>query len=87
MVQRSRFPGDEVLYNSDFGPAELRRFCGLDDKRARSSGRRCAVIRSPLAAITGCSSWRVRLQTWAGEEKIGTTHLAEALQYRPKLLL
>ncbi len=87
VVQRSRFPGEEVLYNSDFGPAELRRFCGLDDKTreiVRQAMRRYSLSARGYHRVLKLARTIADL---AGEEKIGTTHLAEALQYRPKLLL
>ena len=91
MVQRERFANldlkkDKTIYcNADMRTADLRQFCILDEAcrsllrtamnqmqlSARAYHRVLKLART-IADLTGC-------------ETITATHLAEALQYRPKV--
>ncbi len=82
--QRARFAGSHLACNADMGPADIRRFCRLDE-----TGR--ALIRSAMQQL-GLSArgyHRVlklarTIADLAGEEAIAPHHLAEAIQYRPR---
>jgi magnesium chelatase family protein len=89
--QRSRFNGEkgekqgEVLSNADMRPAEVRKYCQLD--ATGESLMRTAMSQLQLSARAYHRVLKLArtIADLAGEENIEPTHLAEALQYRPKM--
>jgi magnesium chelatase family protein len=97
-AQRRRFSGEKsslksseqatlqsVSCNSDMRPAEVRQFCALDD-----TGRALMKTAMQQLNLSARAYHRVlklarTIADLAGSEQIGPQHLAEALQYRPKL--
>ncbi len=90
--QRDRFGLNEgknlaITCNADMRPAEVRSFCSLDD-----TGRnlmRSAMLQMQLSARAYHRILKLArtIADLAAVETITPTHLAEALQYRPRLLL
>ena len=99
-IQRKRFAKDtegathfqsashptSVTCNADMRPAEVRQFCNLDE-----TGR--ALMRTAMNQLNLSARAYHRvlklartIADLAGAENIGTAHLAEALQYRPRLM-
>ena len=84
--QRERFAGldNGVMTNADMRVAEVRQFCELDE--AGQTLIKAAMTQSQLSA--GAYHRILKLSRTiadlAREENIESTHLAEALQYRPK---
>ncbi|MBN1449526.1 MAG: YifB family Mg chelatase-like AAA ATPase [Anaerolineales bacterium] len=85
--QRARFSASPngLACNADMGPAEVRQYCELD-----ASGR--ALMKTAMAQLqlSARAYHRVlklarSIADLAGAAQIGPAHLAEALQYRPKL--
>lgn len=88
-VQEARFvkwgkPG--VLVNGDMGPAEVQAFCAIDE--AGRNLMRAAMQQMNLSARAYHRVLKLgrTIADLAGEESIHVHHLAEALQYRPRLL-
>ncbi|HLF87770.1 MAG TPA: magnesium chelatase, partial [Anaerolineales bacterium] len=89
--QRARFNGRngeksiDVLSNADMRPAEVRKYCKLDE--TSESLMRSAMSQLQLSARAYHRVLKLArtIADLAGEENIAPAHLAEALQYRPKL--
>ncbi len=89
LVQRERFSQDSsagILCNADMRPAEIRKFCSLDDP-----GK--ALMKSAMSQmnLTARAYHRIlklsrTIADLAHAEQISVTHLAEALQYRARMM-
>lgn len=85
-VQGRRY-GEGRKLNSELTPAEIRRFCWLDEAGERLL--RAAVERLGLSARAYHRVLKLArtIADLAGAEEIASVHLAEALQYRPPAAL
>jgi magnesium chelatase family protein len=74
-----------IACNADMRPAQIRQFCQLDE--TSNALMRSAMNQMQLSARAYHRVLKLArtIADLAGEEKIAPTHLAEALQYRPKL--
>jgi len=88
-VQRVRFNGSKadstIACNADLRPAEVRRFYQLDD-----TGRalmKTAMVQLQLSARAYHRVLKLArtIADLAGAQEIAPSHLAEALQYRPRM--
>ena len=90
-IQRERFASAEtqqgILCNADMRIAEIRQFCKLDE--ASDSLIRAAMSQMNLSARAYHRVLKLArtIGDLAGSAAIEPAHIAEALQYRPKLLL
>mgnify|MGYP004006372951 FL=1 len=84
--QRERFADldNGVMTNADMRVAEVRQFCELDESGQQLV--KAAMIQLQLSARAYHRILKLArtIADLAGEESIQSTHLAEALQYRPK---
>ncbi len=73
--------------NADMGVGEIRKFCKLDD--AGETLMRAAMRQLQLSARAFHRILKISrtIADLAGSENIAPNHLAEALQYRPKIML
>lgn len=73
--------------NADMGVGEIRKFCKLDD--AGETLMRAAMRQLQLSARAFHRVLKIArtIADLAGSETIAPNHLAEALQYRPKIML
>ena len=95
--QRKRFEGEraasrhdaplQIVCNADMRVAEIRKFCKLDE--TGDSLIRAAMSQMNLSARAYHRILKLArtIADLAGSENIQPPHLAEALQYRPKLLI
>jgi magnesium chelatase family protein len=82
--QRRRFAETRLTCNADMGPAEIREYCPLDE--AGRSLLRSAMYQLQMSARAFHRILKLArtIADLAGEERITTSHLAEAIQYRPR---
>ena len=85
-MQRQRFNGLEngVMTNADMGVAEVRQFCELDVEGQTLIKAAMTQLQLSARAYHRILKLARTIADLAGEENIQSTHLAEALQYRPK---
>ena len=93
--QRERFASEkarhdaplQIVCNADMRVAEIRKFCKLDE--TGDSLIRAAMSQMNLSARAYHRILKLArtIADLAGSETIQTPHLAEALQYRPKVML
>ena len=84
-IQLERFEGSDLLCNAGMRPAEIREHCRLDE--TGKTLMRTAMNQMQLSARAYHRVLKLArtIADLAGDEQIAPTHLAEALQYRPKL--
>ena len=88
--QRIRFSNSgssDIICNADMRIGEIRQFCQLQDEG--QSLMRAAMSQLQLSARAYHRILKLSrtIADLAGSEEIQSTHLAEALQYRPKLMI
>lgn len=84
-IQRERFAGTSVASNSEMHPAEVRKYCELDE-----TGRNLMKAASQQLQLSARSYHRIlklarTIADLAGNLSISSQHLAEAIQYRSKM--
>jgi magnesium chelatase family protein len=89
-IQNKRFSNGEskdIVRNADMRVGEIRQFCKLDDQN--QSLMRAAMSQLNLSARAYHRILKLArtIADLAGSEEIQSPHLAEALQYRPKLMM
>ncbi len=88
-TQRVRFStnGDEsvIVCNADMRPAEVRKHCQLDDTSRNLMRSAMSQMQLSARAYHRVLKLSRTIADLAGSETIQPQHLAEALQYRPKI--
>jgi magnesium chelatase family protein len=84
--QRARFQGIEgVTTNADMHPGEVRKFCDLDETCSKLMKTAMTQLQLSARAYHRVLKLARTIADLAGSERIGPGHLAEALQYRPRM--
>jgi len=83
--QRKRFEGMGIASNSDMRPTQIRKFCVLDGTCQSLMKTAMSQLRLTARAYHRVLKLSRTIADLAGSEHITQVHLAEALQYRPKL--
>ena len=85
--QRQRFAWTSLQCNGDMGPAEVRRYCIVDE--TGKSLLRSAMQQMQLSARAFHRILKLArtIADLAGCDQIETPHLAEAIQYRPRQMM
>jgi magnesium chelatase family protein len=83
--QRVRFDGTGIASNADMRPAQIRKFCGLDDSCQTLMKTAMRQLQLTARAYHRVLKLARTIADLAGAEEITQVHLAEALQYRPKV--
>ncbi len=84
-IQSARFAGTSVLTNADMGPKELRQHAALDDTGETLLGTAVRQMGLSARAYHRVLKLARTIADLGGEERVSTAHVAEALQYRPRV--
>jgi magnesium chelatase family protein len=76
----------EVTCNADMRPAEVRQFCELDENGRSLMRMAMGQLQLSARAYHRVLKLARTIADLAGSESIHTAHLAEALQYRPRIM-
>ena len=76
-----------VQSNADMRPAEVRQYCVLDDTCRSLMRTAMSQLQLSARAYHRILKLARTIADLAGSEAIGPSHLAEALQYRPRVML
>ncbi len=83
--QQGRFAGSDIAFNADMGPREVRRHCRLDaegEALLRTAARQLQLTARAYHRILKLAR---TIADQTGEGSIAVAHIAEAVQYRPKM--
>jgi magnesium chelatase family protein len=84
-IQRSRFADSDLSCNAEMRPAEVRQFCILDETGAQLLKSAMTQMQFSARAYHRILKLSRTIADLAASETITPTHLAEALQYRPRM--
>ena len=76
-----------VQSNADMRPAEVRQYCTLDDTCRSLMRTAMSQLQLSARAYHRILKLARAIADLAGSENIGPSHLAEALQYRPRVMV
>jgi magnesium chelatase family protein len=77
----------DIVCNADMRVGEIRRFCKLQEEGQRLMRAAMTQLNLSARAYHRILKLARTIADLAGSEEIQSAHLAEALQYRPKLML
>ncbi len=83
--QRTRFEGTDIASNADMRPAQIRQYCALDEECQTLMKTAMRQLQLTARAYHRVLKLARTIADLAGADAISQVHLAEALQYRPKL--
>ena len=84
-IQARRFMGTSLLTNADMGPKELRQHAALDETSEALLGAAVRQMGLSARAYHRVLKLARTIADLAAAEQIATAHVAEALQYRPRV--
>jgi magnesium chelatase family protein len=84
--QRQRFADTRIACNAEMRPAQIRKYCVLDDPSQTLMKTAMRQLQLTARAYHRVLKLSRTIADLAGEPDITQVHLAEALQYRPRTL-
>jgi magnesium chelatase family protein len=82
--QTARFAASKLTCNADMGPTHIRDHCPVDETARQLLGTAMRQMQLSARAYHRILKLARTIADLAGEERIGTAHIAEAIQYRPR---
>ena len=82
--QRARYSDRSMTCNADLGAGEVPEFCKLDPAGASLIQQAVRQLQLSARGYHRVLKLARTIADLGGEEAIATSHLAEALQYRPR---
>jgi len=88
-IQQQRFAGSQsdIICNADMRVGEIRQFCKLQDEGQSLMRAAMTQLNLSVRAYHRILKLARTIADLAGSEEIQSAHLAEALQYRPKIMI
>lgn len=83
--QNERFVKEQIIDNSEMSPEQIRRYCPIDDAGKQLLKQAAAQLHLSARAYFRILKLSRTIADLADEKDIAPTHIAEALQYRPKM--
>jgi magnesium chelatase family protein len=83
-IQRKRFDGSRVSCNSEMSPAEVREFCRMENSAQSLLKTAMKQLYLSARAFHRILKLARTIADLENAEIIGASHLAEAIQYRPR---
>ena len=84
-IQRERFAGTHIFNNADMHPAEIRKYCLLDEAGKNLMKSATTQLQLSARAYHRVLKLARTIADLQSSESISSSHLAEALQYRPRM--
>ncbi len=78
--QTERFAGTKLICNADMGPTQIKEYCHIDDAARSLLGAAVHQMQLPAWAYHRIPKLARTIADLCGEERIGTAHIAEAIQ-------
>ena len=82
--QHARFTGTNITSNADMRPADVRKYCKLDEAGTSLLKTAMNQLQLTARALHRVLKLARTIADLAGSEAIEPTHIAEAIQYRPR---
>jgi magnesium chelatase family protein len=84
-LQLERFKGTKLTCNAEMGPLEVREFCQTDASGEKLLKAALQQLHLSKGAYHGVLKLARTIADLAGSEMIAAIHVAEAVQYRPRV--
>jgi magnesium chelatase family protein len=84
-IQQERFVKLRITANSEMSSEQTKKFCAVDGKTKELLQQAVTHFQLSARAYYRILKLSRTIADLANEEKISTNHIAEALQYRPKI--